>query len=260
MSAVRTPIPPRLHERRHRIRPGRPRRRPTRLRAPRRPRRWSRRRVLTAVAAFVVLAGLLTWLVLFSSLLAVRSVEVSGLRSGTAGAVRQIAAIPEGVPLARVDVQAVTERLRAMPAIESVSVERSWPSTIRIAVVERAAVALVDRSGAQWLIDRFGVLFAQVTEPPAGVPELDVDNPAPEDPATRAAVEVIPAVPADIRGRLARVSADSPESVVLHLAGGRTVIWGGAEDSAAKAQVLEAVFDQPGSIFDVSSPSAVVVR
>ncbi|MEJ7702360.1 MAG: FtsQ-type POTRA domain-containing protein [Geodermatophilaceae bacterium] len=187
-------------------------------------------------------------------------VAVTGTEDGNAAAVREIASIPEGLPLARLDTDAVTERLLLLPQIESVSVQRSWPSTVRIKVVERVPVALVDVDGVQWLIDRNAVLFAQVTEPPAGVPLLEVQNAASDDRATLAALEVIGALPADIRDRLARVSAETPDSVVLHLVGGRTVIWGSAEDSDRKALVLAGVFGQPGGTIDVSSPSAVVIR
>jgi len=216
--------------------------------------------VAGVLAAVAVLAGGLTWLLLFSPVLGVRTVEVSGSQGDTAAAVRQIAAIEQGLPLLRLDADAITERLRALPQVESVTVERSWPSTVRITVVEREAVALVASDGAQWLIDANGVRFAQVTERPAGIPLLEVERAAADDRATLAAVEVIGALPTDVRSRLARVTAETPESVVLHLSGGRIVIWGSAEDSDRKALVLAAVFGQPGKTIDVSSPSAVVIR
>ncbi len=263
MTAVRTParpqvrlqVPPHRHERRRRrrVRPA------GRRRLPRLP-RLPRVAVLGVLAGVMVLAGLLTWLLYFSPVLAVRSVEVAGSQDVSAAAVREVAGIPAGLPLLRLDTDAVTERLRALPQIESVTVARSWPSTVLIEVIERAPVAVVDSEGAQWLIDRHGVLFAQVTEPPAGVPPLEVERAAADDRATMAALEVIGALPADVLARVARVSATTPDSVVLHLVSGRTVIWGSAEDSERKALVLEGVFGQPGRTIDVSSPTAVVIR
>jgi len=216
--------------------------------------------LLLGLAAAVLLTGLVTWLLLFSSVLAVRAVEVTGSRGDNAAAVRSIAAVPAGLPLARLDTDAVSDRLRALPQVESVTVERSWPSTVRIEVVERAPVAVVDVDGVQWLIDRLGMLFAQVTEPPVGVPLLEVERAAADDRVTMAALEVVGALPAEVRSRMVAVSAESPDSVVLQLAGGRTIIWGSAEDSDRKASVLSGVFDRPGSTIDVSSPSAVVIR
>lgn len=272
MSNVRTPervarsrptVPARQHDRRRRVKPGGgPRRRlvpswPAGWRAP----RWlSTRVVLAAVAITVVLVVLFGWLVLYSSVLGVRTVEVTGSSGATATAVREVAAIPDGVPLARVDTDGVAERLAILPEVESVSVDRSWPSTIRIVVVERRALALVDRDGVQWLVDRTGTLFAQVTEPPIGMPTLQVADAGPGDRATMAALEVVQVLPADILERVTVVSAESADSVVLRLVGGRRIVWGSAADSERKALVLAGVFDRPGATIDVSSPSAVVIR
>lgn len=273
MSNVRTPervtrprptVPARQHDRRRRVKPGGegPRRRlvpswPAGLRVP----RWvSKRAVLVAVAVTAVLVVALGWLVFYSSVLGVRTVEVTGSSGATASAVREVAAIPDGVPLARVETDGVAERLATLPQVESVSVQRSWPSTVRIVVVERRALALVDRDGVKWLVDRTGTLFAQVTEPPTGVPTLQVAAAGPGDRTTMAALEVVQVLPTDILERVSVVSAESADSVVLRLADGRTIVWGSAADSERKALVLAGLFDRPGATIDVSSPSAVVIR
>ena len=56
------------------------------------------------------------------------------------------------------------------------------------------------------------------------------------------------------------VRAATPEQVTLTLTDGRTVFWGGGEDSAAKASVLGALLSRPGRHYDVSTPSVVTVR
>lgn len=71
---------------------------------------------------------------------------------------------------------------------------------------------------------------------------------------------VVASLQPDLRGTLARVTAPTPDSVTLMLGDGRTVIWGGADDSATKAKVLAALLTQPGTVYDVSSPDAAVVR
>lgn len=267
-------VPPSQHTRRRRVRPGGTltRRwwpggargpRPSRGGTPRRrwwPGRPSRRNALAAVAGALALVVLLGWLGWFSPVLAVRTVAVTGAEGPTAAVVRDLAAIPEGLPLARVDTAAIEARLAALPQLASVSVDRDWPSTLRVEVVQRVGVAVVDLAGMRWLIDGAGVLFAQVTRPPPGLPALEVETPAAGDRATRAALAVIDALPADILERVSVVAAQSPDSVVLTLSGGRTVIWGSAADSERKALVLAGLFDRPGRTFDVSSPSAVVIR
>lgn len=260
----RPAVKPREHERARRVRPPSthlwsPRR--WRGRRPgRRPRWLSTRRLAWLGASLLVLVVALGWLFYFSPVLTVRSVQVQGGRSGTSDAVLALAAVPQGQPLARVDVQAVADRLRGMAELRSVTVVRSWPATIRIDVQERSPVALVDAPDGLWLIDGSGVRFAQVTDAPPGLPVLEVARPVPGDRATEAALQVVQALPERIRTRVSRVSAQTADSVVLHMSGGRTISWGDAQDSAAKAEALDLVFGQPGMFFDVSSPTAIVVR
>ena len=50
------------------------------------------------------------------------------------------------------------------------------------------------------------------------------------------------------------------DSVALTLTAGRVVVWGSADQAAAKARALAALLRQPGRRFDVSTPSVVTVR
>ncbi|MDR2996567.1 MAG: hypothetical protein LBU78_00445 [Microbacterium sp.] len=60
---------------------------------------------------------------------------------------------------------------------------------------------------------------------------------------------------------LTDVRAATPDSVTLILKGGKTILWGSAEDSAAKSVILSKLMAKnPNSrAFDVSSPSVPVV-
>lgn len=230
------------------------------------PGRWSPRRIrhpwrwLAGLIGTLALTGAALWILYFSAVLGVREVQVSGEQTLSAEAIREIAAIGPQSPLARLDSEAVAGRVGTIPQVESVTVTRSWPSTVRIELVERSPRAVVETDTGWWLVDRFGVLFAQVSEPPPGVPPLEVDSAGPEDRSTLAAISVLDALPGELREQVQRLSAQSPDSVVLHLAGGRTVIWGSARDSARKARVLTGLLGQEGATIDVSSPSAVVIR
>ena len=68
------------------------------------------------------------------------------------------------------------------------------------------------------------------------------------------------ALPAPLLAQVGEVRAPTSEQVTLLLSGQRTVLWGGAEDSAAKASVLVALLRRPGTYYDVSTPSVVTVR
>jgi cell division protein FtsQ len=222
------------------------------------PARRSRRGMVIGVAAAVVLilaAG--AYAVGFTGLLGVRHVTVTGVRALSADQVRAAAAVPAGRPLARVDTGAVADHVRALPGVERVAVARSWPGTLRITVTERHGVAVVTRDHAYWLVDPDGVVFQRL---PAR-PKLPLLAGAGErSPATRAALAAVTALPQRLLTAVATVQAPTPEQVTLTLTDKRTVFWGGAEDSAAKASVLTALLNRPGTHYDVSTPSVVTVR
>ncbi|ERK63732.1 hypothetical protein HMPREF0682_0071, partial [Propionibacterium acidifaciens F0233] len=65
------------------------------------------------------------------------------------------------------------------------------------------------------------------------------------------------ALPQDVRERLGSVSAGSVDSISFLLDGGTTIFWGGAEQSAEKASVIEVLLARGGdyTTYDVSAPS-----
>lgn len=233
---------------------------------PRRPsqsaRRARRRGLIRLTLLVLVLLGLaaLAYLLLATSLLGVRAIAVDGTAVLADEQVREAAAVPAGTPMLRLDADAVAARVAALTPVAHVRVERSWPSTIVVAVTERAPVAYEPTSGGARLIDATGLFFAAVPQPPAGVPELQALDGAP----AKAAVDVIGvlALPANekLRAELVAVSADSPNDVRLRLRGERTVRWGSAEESHRKAAVLAVLLSQKGAVYDVASPDLPTIR
>lgn len=205
-------------------------------------------------------AALLGWLLLSTPVLAVRSVAVTGTERLTPAQVRGAADVVAGTPLARIDTGDVVRRVRALSGVAEVEVTRGWPSTLRVRVTERTAVAgLVDASGVT-LVDADGVAFAPAPRLPPGLVRLQVPRPGAKDPTTRAALAVLAELPPALRGPLRIVRAASPSSVTLVLSGGRQVLWGGTGDTALKVQAAQALLKLPGSFFDVSRPTVVTRR
>jgi cell division protein FtsQ len=227
-----------------------------------------RRRLAIRIGLVLTALGVAAWVVWGSPLLAVSSVRVDGAGSLTADQVRSAAGVAEGTPLLRVDVDAAAARVARLPQVASVQVTRGWPQTVVITVEERVPVAVVEQAGTRSLVDAGGVLFDTVTgEPPAGVVPLDVAAPGPDDPATRAGLAALVELPRAVRAQVASVTARSGNEVTLSLVDGTTVLWGTAEDSGEKADVLVALVGQlasgalePATTIDVSVPSAVVLR
>jgi cell division protein FtsQ len=237
-----------------------------------RPRRWQRRRgrrhpLLVAALVPLILATA-AWVLWASPLLAVRTVQVDGVRTLTAAEVRQAAEVRIGTPLLRVDVHATAARVRRVPQVAAAQVSRGWPDRIVITVTERVPVAVVDQDGQQWLVDHGGVLFATVTgAPPQGVVPVDVPHPGPDDAATRAALAAVAALPGSLRPSVTVVHAGSAQDVTLTLTDGTTVVWGDGGRPKQKAAALGALLDQihrgaldPARTIDVSVPGKVVLR
>ncbi|HEX8095152.1 cell division protein FtsQ/DivIB [Jatrophihabitans sp.] len=208
-------------------------------------------------AAVLVLA-LLAWLVAFSSVLGVRTVNVVGARTVTAEQLRAAAGIRAGTPLARLDLGAISSRVGAVAPVRTVTVSRSYPASVTIRITERVAIGYrpVDGGQAQ-LVDGDNVAFRTVRSAPAGLPRLLV--PA-SGASSAAAAAVAAALPGKILKSLSSISAPSAESVTLTLRDGRIVLWGGVDRSADKARLLTALLGQPGRYFDLSDPSAVTSR
>jgi cell division protein FtsQ len=175
----------------------------------------------------------------------------------TESQVSDAAAVPLGGPLVAVDTAAVADRVRALPVVASVEVERDWPHAVSLHVVQRAPVAAVQTAGGPALVDAAGAVFPGAAVP--GLPGLGVAAPGPDDPATLAAVQVLGALPATVRDQVLTATASvGPGAVsgqvVLGLSGSREVRWGTAERTEDKASVLVPLLSQPGRVYDVSSP------
>ena len=210
--------------------------------------------------AIVLVAGAV-YAVFFTPLLGVRQVTVTGAPDSVAARVRAAVAVPEGVPLARVDLDAVAAAAAgAVPEVESVEVSRAWPDEVVIAVQPRRTVAVTSANGQLWLLDSTGDPYLAVAAPPPGAVTVQLVAPGAGDPSTQAALTVLDSLSEEFRGQVVEVIARAPYDVEVRLVDGRIVLWGGPELSTTKMQILPAVLKQPGTVYDISDPSLVSVR
>lgn len=215
-------------------------------------RRWLVRRVLPACLAIAVLV----WAIWFSSVLGVRSVKITGTHFVTDDQVAAVAAIVHGEPLARLDTSAVERRVERLLPVKTARVSTSYPSTVRISVVERVPVGVVSSDGQYWLVDAANVAFAKVRSPRANLPVLSDYG----DDRSAAVATVAGDLPAPLLSKVGSIDAQSAQSVALHLRDGRTVVWGGTDRAGEKAQLMKALLSQPGTYFDLSDPDTVISR
>ncbi|WP_330182003.1 FtsQ-type POTRA domain-containing protein [Nocardia sp. NBC_01503] len=217
--------------------------------------RSPRVRIGVAVGCVVLLAiGLTAY---FTPVLSVRTVRVDGLSAVPEDQVLDALQVPDGLSMMRIDTTAMAQRVAQLPKVRSVRVQREFPSTVQVTVVERTPVLYFDAPDGPHLVDCDSVEFA-IEQPPGTAPKLVTDNPGGNDPATRAAVAVMAVVPPSLG--VGQVVARSVSDIALELRDGRTVLWGGTGDSQKKAAVVGPLLTQPGNVFDVSSPNLVTVK
>lgn len=216
-------------------------------------RRWLAWRYLVVVVVVAALAAAMIYTVWYSSLLAVKGVQISGTRTLTVQRVRSVAQVPVGKPLIGVDLDAIHRRVAALAPVASVDVTRRWPDEISIRVVERVPVAVVNIGGHLHGLDKDGVVFLASNQVPRGLPEIDTPAGTSQS-ALREAASVVASLDPGVARLVDHVNVQTVDQISLALKGGRTVIWGSAADSATKAQVLKALLKQSAKTYDVSVP------
>ncbi len=222
-------------------------------------RRWLTWKYLLLVLVLLAAAIGTVWLVWFSSYLAVRTVEVTGADRIGDGEVLAAADVAAGEPLARLDLGTVRSRVQALADVRSAEVTRTWPDTVTITVEERTPVAVVEIGGRLRGLDDEGVVFRDYRTAPEGLPRVETPPDTDRD-ALLEAAGVVSALPEDLSRRVDHVEVATVDQISLELRDGRTVLWGSAEESAAKAEVLTALLEQPGSTYDVSVPGQPTIR
>lgn len=208
------------------------------------------------ISVLVVGIGLLLY---FTPVMSVRNTVVAGLDVVAQEEIVAAAAVAPGTPLLQVNTDTVAERVATIRRVASARVQRQYPSALRITIVERVPVVVKDYPDGPHLFDRDGVDFA-VGMPPPGVPYLDTDSPGPNDPPTKAALQVMTSLRPEVAAQVARIAAPSVAAITLQLVDGRQVVWGTTDRTEEKAVKLGALLTQPGQTYDVSSPDLPTVK
>lgn len=212
----------------------------------------------------MAVAGGGAWALYDSGLLAVRSVVVTGTRLVPESEVLAAAAIKPGTPLIRVSTAQVAGRVLTVTQVIGVRVTKSWPDRVTIAVRERTVTLAVALPGGGFdLIDANGVIVESAATRPSGLPLYTTTAAASSlrgDPGVAAAAAVLAGLLGSLRSSVTSVTAPSPDQVTLSLSGGVTVLWGSADDTAAKAKELTILIPTHARYYDVSSSASAVTN
>ncbi|GAA2536885.1 hypothetical protein GCM10009860_16730 [Microbacterium mitrae] len=226
----------------------------------------ARRRRLVWIVSLSALAAVIvgSFVVAYSPLFAVQKITIAGTTSLDPAAVTDALSDQIGTPLALVSDSAIKAALVTFPAVETYTVQARPPHELVVTIVERTPVGVVQTDAGYSLVDAAGVVLSTTPEPPAGYPAFEVAGGLGERTFLSAGMVML-SIPASIRTSVVKVTATTPADVTLTLAPtGTQIIWGNADDSQIKAATLEkAMLARPidtVSVYDVSSPTAIVMR
>ncbi|GAB90393.1 cell division protein FtsQ/DivIB [Gordonia rhizosphera] len=215
--------------------------------------------LLGTLAVIVVVVGL-GCVAYFTPLMSVRSTDIRDNHAVPTDEILSAARVPDGTPLLQVDTREVANRIAAIPSVESVRVQRSYPSSLTITVVERRPVVRITDGDKVHVLDASGVgylTYDKTTGVPPEVnrlPEFSTPNPGPADPTTTATLGAVAELPESISKQLIAVSASSPVDIEFTLTGDKTVVWGDSDHGAEKARTLNALLSRQARVYNVSSP------
>jgi cell division protein FtsQ len=226
------------------------------------PQRSDRRRtVLLVAAATVAVAVLVTWLVAFSPVFGVRTIEVRGAHALNAAQVRSAAGIKNGTPLVRVDTAAATQRIEKLADVASAQVSTSFPSKVVITVDEREPVGYVHQAaGHEVLVDRTGDQYREVHTVPKGLPKFVVPVGTSARTTGGAVATVAAALPATLLRHVKSIEALDTNAITLVLTRDRVVQWGSAGRSAEKAHLLPTLLRHGVTQVDLTNPDQPFTR
>ena len=227
----------------------------------------SRRRKITALIVSSSF-GLLIMLILatmFTPLLAVEKLEVTGTHRIDHKTILKALSGQVGVPLPMVNADEIAKDLAPFALVDTFAVVSLPPHTLRIAITERQPICIVTVAGVDYLYDPAGVRIGTVGAND-NYPRIAIVGDPKGSVEYTAAIDVLLSLPANLLGQIATVDAKSKDDVSMRLRGnaGQRIVWGDGSQSVLKSKVLAALIkNQKKSdyvTFDVSSPTAPVVR
>lgn len=220
----------------------------------RRIRKRAQRIAVSFLVVTLIAAG--TYVVYFSEIFAVKTINVTGSKIVAESEILRIASIEIGTSLARIDTQEISRRLQVFPSVGSVEVRRVWPSEVVLAISERSPVATMAFNDRWKFVDANGVVYGETSRIPSGLIPISAET----ESARKSIAEVIQNLPASIKRQVLTISAQSEDSVMLTLTESRQVVWGNAEQISRKVEVLEVLLQRKARFYDVSAPNFPTTR
>lgn len=214
----------------------------------RRRRRLPVRFIVFGVLAVSVLAAL-AWMLSWYSPVPVREVTITGAAPDKQSEVMAAAGIADGTPIKDIDVAGVTERIAAVPGIESVDVVLQRPFTVDLQVRQRFPFAATQTPTGWLILDQQGEAITESPTKPEPLPPVSA-----EDGNVRPAVAAVSALPPDARAKVKEAVVTADGSITITLVNGISVLWGTQGDDELKGQSVAGLLAFKPEQINVSVP------
>ena len=215
-----------------------------------------RRNTQLKIVAAVLLLGIIgegLFILAKSNTFDVRKIQISGNKRIPTARIAKLAGVSTKTNIFDMRTAEVVRRVRTEPWIASVQVRRELPLTIRIAVTERQASAVVNMTGRFYLVDRAAnVIEAKATNVYPGV-ALIAGSPFEEakepgeaftDPSVKNALAVLVGLDKDIAVSVVSMAAPSIDGLSFQLRGGPVVMYGKSEMSKQKNYAIKVILKE----------------
>ena len=214
---------------------------------------------LRATAFSVVGLVVLVLATMFTPLLSIDKITVTGTYKVSSKQVLAILKNKIGTPLPMISESAVASDLSKFKLIESISLISKPPHALEVRITERTPISIVVRGGTRFLYDPAGVNLGMASGYEL-LPTIIVKDDPKTSKSYAQAIDVLLALPAQLLKRVAYIQAKTRDNVTIQLRGysAQTIIWGDSSQSILKSKVLKALLlKTPAKVratFDVSSP------
>ena len=232
-----------------------------------------RRRILGWALAALALAAGVAYLVR-TPLFGLSAVRVEGTQAVARDEVLAASQVRIGEPYLGLDLAAIRARVAALPRVAALRLTRDYPSSLRIAVTERPAVASVSTGGIYWLVAADGTVLDSAGQRPTDLPYVaGVPLPAGVAAGSRLppgnelanALTALGGMDRRLERQVAGVDARTLDSLEFTLEDGTRVQYGLAVDQPAKDAAVLLVRrtlkreGREAQRIDVRNPSAPTV-
>ena len=233
---------------------------------------------LGALAAAIAALAIAAVIVYNSSLFTIESVSVSGADHLTASDMQQLAGVPAGTTLLRVDAAGIKENLKKDAWVADAKIKRVFPNTLQIDITERTITAVVEvpnenaQNSTQWAIASDGMWLmpipdrdseagrrtnSKVYEDAESVLHI-TDVPYGTKPAVGSyctdanvnnALAIVAGMTTELSDRVTSVKATETASTTLTIKDGPDIVFGTADNIREKERVcLQIIKEHPEGV------------